>query len=159
MRKIWNRPNQQVWSLSTVNERGVGNMNICTYVTSVSMEPKLMMVAVYHGTQTYKNIKYSKRAILQLLSEELAPVTKVCGHLSGAKINKITRLQKRFEIDVVNDIPVFAKSAGYMELQLKKIISCGGDHDLAVYSVISSKNLHNVPLLTTDYLRANGLLR
>ena len=89
MRKIWNRPNQQVWSLSTINEQSVANMNICTYVTSVSMEPKLLIVAVYHGTQTLKNLTQTKRAHLQLLSEELSPVTRICGHISGSKINKI----------------------------------------------------------------------
>ncbi|MBY0538209.1 flavin reductase family protein [Patescibacteria group bacterium] len=159
MRKIWNRPNQQVWSLSTIDADGVGNMNICTYVSAVSMEPKLLMVAVYHGTKTHSNLVVTKRAVLQLLSEELAPVTKVCGHLSGTKINKMNRLQKRYEVFTVHDIPVFARSAGYMELQLQKLITVGGDHDLAVCTVTSSKNLHDIPLLTTDHLRANGLLR
>lgn len=159
MRKIWNRPNQQVWSLSTVDEAGVGNMNICTYVSAVSMEPKLMMVAVYHGTKTHANVTVTKRAILQLLSEELAPATRLCGHMSGNKINKITRLKKRYDITEYNGIPYFSASAGYLELALDKLITIGGDHDLAIFSVTSHKNISDVPILTTDYLRANGLLR
>ena len=159
MRKIWNRPNQQVWSLSTVNESGVGNMNICTYVTSVSMEPKLMMIAVYHGTQTLKNLKLTNRVLLQLLSQDLAPVTKVCGHMSGSKIDKIKRLQKRFEIKTHNELPYFSLCAGYLELEVTHILEVGGDHDLVVCAVTNAKNLSNTPLLTTDYLRASGLLR
>lgn len=159
MRKIWNRPNQQVWSLSTVDETGVGNMNICTYVSSVSMDPKIIMVAVYHGTKTHGNLLKNKRALLQLLSEELGPVTRICGHFTGAKIDKIARLKKRYPIDTIHDIPFFTACAGYLELEVTKIIPCGGDHDLALCSVVTHKNLRDVPLLTTDYLRASGLLR
>lgn len=159
MRKIWNRPNQQVWSLSTVDEVGAGNINICTYVSAVSMEPKLMMVAVYHGTKTHANVVSMKRAVLQLLSEELAPVTRICGHMSGNKINKIKRLKKRYDISECNGIPYFATTAGYLELALEKLIAIGGDHDLAIFSVTSHKNISDVSILTTDYLRAHGLLR
>ena len=159
MRKIWNRPNQQVWSLSTINEQSVGNMNICTYVTSVSMEPKLLMVAVYHGTQTLKNLTQTKRALLQLLSEELAPVTRICGHTSGSKINKIKRLEKRYAIENFNQLPFFSQCAGYLELELTKLIDVGGDHDLALCKVTHAKNISDKPLLTTDYLRASGFLR
>jgi flavin reductase (DIM6/NTAB) family NADH-FMN oxidoreductase RutF len=159
MRKIWNRPNQTIWSLSTVDEFDTGNMNICTYVSAVSMEPKLMMVAVYHGTKTHSNVVKTKRAALQLLSEELAPVTRICGRLSGNTINKISRLQKRYEISLCNNLPYFEKGAGFMELTLQHLVPVGGDHDLAIFSVTSHKNLSDKPLLTTDYLHANKLLR
>lgn len=159
MRKIWNRPNQSVWSLATIDAKGIGNMNICTYVSSISMKPKLMMVAVYHGTKTYENIRLTKKAILQLLSEELAPVTRVCGHMSGNTVDKLSRLRKRYSINNINEIPFFTKSAGYLELELQKMISTGGDHDLAIFVVINYKNLHDKPILSTDGLRAKGLLR
>ena len=159
MRKIWNRPNQQVWSLATANASGQGNMNICTYVSAISMEPKIIMVAVYHNTQTLSNLTTSKRALLQLLSKELAPVVRVCGHLSGAKINKITRLEKRYQIKHLNSLPYFAAAAGYLELQVDRLISFRGDHNLAICSVLSSMNISDSKLLTTDYLRAEGLLR
>ena len=159
MRKIWNRPNQQVWSLSTADPAGQGNMNIATYVSSVSMEPKMIMVAVYHHTKTHKNLATSKRVLLQLLCEELAPVVRVCGNLSGTKIDKISRLKKRYEIGYLDNLPFFNVSAGYLELKVEKLITFGGDHDLAVCSVLSTNNLRDTPLLTTDYLRAKGLLR
>ena len=159
MQKIWNRPNQSVWSLATIDSSNIGNMNICTYVTSVSMKPKLMMVAMYHNTKTYKNVTTTKKAILQLLSEELAPVTRICGHLSGNTTDKLARIRKRYSIDTLHEIPFFTKSAGYMELTLQKIIPIGGDHDLAIFTVVSHKNLNDKKVLTTDYLRAKGLLR
>jgi flavin reductase (DIM6/NTAB) family NADH-FMN oxidoreductase RutF len=159
MRKIWNRPNQVVWSLATADKECVGNMNICTYVSSVSMEPKLMMVAVYHGTKTHSNVTATKKEVLQLLTEELAPVTRVCGHLSGNNISKISRLKKRYDISSIGEVPYFTASAGYVELRLEKLIAIGGDHDIGIFSVVGHKNLHDAPLLTTEYLRSSGLLR
>jgi flavin reductase (DIM6/NTAB) family NADH-FMN oxidoreductase RutF len=123
------------------------------------MEPKLMMVAVYHGTKTHANVVVSKRAVLQLLSEELAPVVRVCGHLSGTAVDKIARLRKRYEITTVNDTPIFAAAAGYMELKLQNLLATDGDHHLAIFAVVNYKNLHDNSILTTDYLRAQGLLR
>jgi flavin reductase (DIM6/NTAB) family NADH-FMN oxidoreductase RutF len=134
-------------------------MNICTYVTAVSMDPKLMMVAVYHGTKTYTNIQTTKRALLQLLSEELAPVTRVCGHTSGNQIDKIARLGKRYVLSEYHGLPYFAQGAGYLELELQQLIAVNGDHDLAICQVLAHKNLRDVPILTTDYLRGQGLLR
>lgn len=159
MRKIWNRPNQAIWSLSTVDTEGIGNMNICTYVNAVSMEPKFMMVALYHGTKTHENVVVTKRALLQLLTEDLALVTRVCGHTSGYQGNKIKRLQKKYEIHTSTGLPYFTGAAGYLELQLEKIVSVGGDHDLGIFSVVLHRNLNDTPLLTTEYLRTHGLLR
>lgn len=68
------------------------------------MKPKLIMVAMYHDTKTYENVKKTKKAVLQLLSEELAPVTRVCGHLSGNTTNKIQRLSKRYSISDLHGI-------------------------------------------------------
>jgi flavin reductase (DIM6/NTAB) family NADH-FMN oxidoreductase RutF len=159
MRKIWNRPNQTVWSLATTDQSGRGNMNICTYVCAVSMQPKLMMVALYHGTKTHENVLVTKKAILQLLSQAQASATRVCGHQSGKVIDKISRLRKSHTIGILNDIPFFTAGPGYLELELQSILTISGDHDLAIFSVKSQKNLLDVPLLTTDYMRAHGLLR
>jgi flavin reductase (DIM6/NTAB) family NADH-FMN oxidoreductase RutF len=159
MRKLWNLPDQPVWSLSSINKAGVGNMNICTYVTSISMEPKLMLVALYKGTKTLQNVTETKKAVLQLLSTELAPVTRVCGHESGHTTDKIMRLKKRYPLGNVDGMPYFTSAVGYMELSLKKLISVDGDHDVGVFSVTAHKNLNDVDILTTNYMRKKKLLR
>jgi flavin reductase (DIM6/NTAB) family NADH-FMN oxidoreductase RutF len=123
------------------------------------MEPKLMMVAVYHGTKTHQNVVATKRAVLQLLSEELAPVIRICGHMTGNQVAKIPRLQKRYAIDFYNEIPYFSACAGYLVLELTTMLAVGGDHDVAIFSVRHHKNVRDVPLLTTDYLRRKKLLR
>ncbi len=134
-------------------------MNICTYVTAVSMEPKFMLVAVYDNTQTAANLSVSPRALLQLLPESLAPVVRICGQQSGKDINKIARLKKRFALKEHQGLPYFADAAGFLELVFEQKYSVGGDHVLAVARVVTHKNLHDVPLLTTDYLKQHGYIR
>ena len=119
MRNLWNRPSLSVWSLATVDEHGRGNMNICTYVTSISMDPKLMLVAVYHGTKTHENISATKKVLLQLLSQEQAPLTRLCGHTSGKATDKMARLQKKTPVATVDGIPYMTQCAGYVILEVQ----------------------------------------
>ena len=159
MRKLWNRPSDAVWSLSTRSNKGVPNMNICTYVTAVSLEPKLMMVAVYKNTKTLENVSIGTTVLLQLLSEDLAPVVRVCGQMSGKKVDKISRLKKRYELLEENDLYYFKEAAGFMVLQIEQLIETSGDHDLMVAEVIMSKNLNDKAILTSDYLKEKGIIR
>jgi|AntRauTorckE6833_2_1112554.scaffolds.fasta_scaffold17421_3 flavin reductase (DIM6/NTAB) family NADH-FMN oxidoreductase RutF len=159
MRKLWNRPAWPVWSVSTIDQEGQGNMNIATYVQAVSLDPKLMTIAVYKDTKTLNNIQLSKRCLLQLLPESLAPVVRVCGQKSGNDIDKIARLQKRFELKQHTDLYYFADAAGWLELEIADMHDVGGDHILVTGKVVKQKNLHDVQILTTDYLRTNGYIR
>ena len=159
MRKLWNRPDDAVWSLSTLSPDGVPNMNICTYVTAVSLDPKLMLVAVYRETQTLKNVAVGETVLLQLLGEDLAPVVRICGQLSGTKIDKISRLKKRFELGEEGRLSYFQAAAGIMTLNVEQLIETSGDHYLLVGRVTKAKNLHDKPILTTTYLKANGYIR
>jgi flavin reductase (DIM6/NTAB) family NADH-FMN oxidoreductase RutF len=161
MRKLWNRPNLPVWSLVTRDAAGSANMNICTYVTSVSMSPKLMLVAVYCGTKTLQNLHVNPRqpVLLQLLSEDLAPVVRVCGQQSGAQIDKIARLKKRYMLAEHEGLPYFTDAAGIMQLTFTTLTPCGGDHELLVGEVTWSKNLDDVPILTTDFLKQHRYTR
>jgi len=159
MRKIWNRPADAVWSLSTKASDGQGNMNICTYVTAVSLDPKLMMVAVYKNTQTLNNIVIGDKVLLQLLTEDLAPVVRVCGNLTGKNIDKISRLQKRYELSQHIDLYYFAQAAGFMELEVQQLLETSGDHLLMVGKVCAGKNLVDAPILTTSYLKEHKYIR
>jgi flavin reductase (DIM6/NTAB) family NADH-FMN oxidoreductase RutF len=161
MRKLWNRPTLPVWSLVTENQAGLANMNICTYVTSVSMNPKLMLVATYENTATLDNLvaNPSKPVLLQLLSEELAPVVRVCGRQSGRSVDKVAALRKKYSLCSYQGLPYFAAAAGVLALEDCTVIPCGGDHRLLVGRVTWSKNLHDAPILTTEYLRSKGFIR
>jgi len=159
MRKIWNRPADAVWSLSTISVTGAGNMNICTYVTAVSLDPKLMMIAVYKGTQTHKNCSLGQTVLLQLLTENLAPVVRVCGNMSGKNIDKLARLRKRYQLGSLEGLHYFTKAAGFMELVIEQLVETSGDHVLLVGKVVKGKNLTDTPILTTRYLKEHQYIR
>jgi len=161
MRKLWNRPDWPVWSLVTRDVTGQANLNICTYVVPVSMKPKLMTIAVYEDTKTLANLVSNPHQLilLQLLTQELAPVVRICGQQSGHRIDKLTRLQKRFAMSVDGRLPYFCDSAGYIILSPQTISSVAGDHMLYTCVVTKHKNLTDNPILTTKTLRDQKYIR
>lgn len=160
MRKLWNRPASPVWSLSTTDTDGKGNMNICTYVTSISLQPKMVVVAIYHHTKTLLNLKKHPKALLQLLTEDHADIIRTCGRQSGNAINKIERISKKHQVKIVSGLPCMVDSAGYMELEFFELSEVGGDHVVGIATVKNSKNFPtNARILTTDYLKEHKLIR
>jgi flavin reductase (DIM6/NTAB) family NADH-FMN oxidoreductase RutF len=159
MRRLWNRPDLAVWSLSTQDADGTPNLNICSYVMATSLDPKLMTVAVYHGTKTRENIKVGSTVLLQLLTAELAPVVRVCGQTSGHDVDKVERLSKRYELAEHKGLYYFMKSAGFMLLEVNDVHENGGDHSLVTGKVVTSKNLSTASILTTTYLKDHKFTR
>ncbi|MBY0432982.1 MAG: flavin reductase family protein, partial [Cyclobacteriaceae bacterium] len=87
MTRPWNLPNLPVYSLATYRGEEV-NMNICTYVSSVSMKPKRYMVAISHNTQSLKNLTTSNTAVLQLLATQHVSLVTTLGKKSGLRYDK-----------------------------------------------------------------------
>ena len=88
MKRPWNIIDSPIYSLQTVDRNGKINMNICTYVTAVSMKPKIYAIAIDYNTLTYKNVKNSNQFVLQLLSKNQIELVKKFGKKSGYKFNK-----------------------------------------------------------------------
>lgn len=159
MRKLWNRPSFAMWSLSTIDKDGNGNMNICAYVTSISMQPKIMLLAVYHHTKTLQNLKHEPRALLQLLTVDHVDIVHTCGRQSGNSVDKIAKVSKHHPVAYHKGLPYLKDCAGFMELEISDLREVGGDHLLATAEVIMSKNLTDQPILTSDYLKEKGIIR
>ncbi len=159
MRKLWNRSALPVWSLVTKDVTGKINMNICTYVSAVSMEPKLMMVAVYHNTKTHDNCVVGSEVLLQLLSSDQAKLVRLLGQTTGRVKDKITLLKKRELLSQYKDWSHLTEAAGFVVGTIESLIAVGGDHDLAIVRVTAHKNLRETLPLTTEILRAEGLIR
>lgn len=159
MRKLWNRNPLAMWSLSTINKHGETNMNICGYVTNISMEPRMMLVSMYHHTLTADNVKETKRGLLQLLTTEHVDIVHTLGKQSGRQIDKIEKTNKKHPVKYFKGLPFMTDTAGYMELKFVDFLEVGGDHVLGIAKVTSSKNFSDKPILTTDYLKEKGILR
>ena len=157
MKRPWNRVNLPVYSISSKNGEQE-NMHICTYVSSVSMQPKRMMVAIYNGTKTLELVSAEKHFILQLLSEKQYNLVKILGQTSGHSVDKIARLEKRKLLSDWKQFKVLTEALAYIELKTRDMM-IAGDHVLFICDVISFyNNLPGEPL-TLNLLRDKGIVR
>ena len=151
----WNRVPQAVYSLSTTVD-GEVNMNICTYVTPITMAPKQLIVGVYHGTKTWENFKQTGEGLLQILGEHQPHLIRALGKKSGNTYNKHRYLQK--SVAYQKDLAYLSDCLGYIHLRVKTWIP-ESDHDLVICEVISWKNLREGTPLTTTYLKEHTIIR
>lgn len=132
-------------------------MNICTYVSAVSMKPKRYMVAVYHQTQSLQNILNSKVAVLQLLGIQHLSVINTLGKKSGLHYDKESYLSKKNLLVHWNHKKVLSDCAGLMELE-KLWSKDAGDHTAFLFDVKRFQTNHENVLMLDD-LRVKKLVR
>jgi flavin reductase (DIM6/NTAB) family NADH-FMN oxidoreductase RutF len=155
MKRPWNLADLPIYSLATYDGQKV-NMNICTYVSAVSMKPKRYMIAVYHNTQSLDNILKSKTAVLQLLGKEHISLVNVLGKKSGQLFDKQAYLIKKKQLGVWNDKKVLSGCAGLMEIE-KLWSKEAGDHTMFLFDVKRFQTNHE-NILMLDDLREKGLV-
>jgi flavin reductase (DIM6/NTAB) family NADH-FMN oxidoreductase RutF len=155
-KKPWNRVNLPVYSVSS--KGGKPNMHICTYVSAVSMSPKRMMVAIYHGTQTLENVEANPQFVLQLLSSKQYNLVNQLGKQSGKKIDKISRLQKRKLLCEWKEFYILRDALAVMKLNIINSMNAG-DHQILLCDVEAFKNLNEGEVLTTQILNTKGIIR
>ncbi len=88
MKRPWNIIDLPIYSLQTTDKKGSINMNICTYVTAISIKPKMYSIAIDYNTKTFENLENSSEAILQILSFDNMKLVRNLGKKSGYKLNK-----------------------------------------------------------------------
>jgi len=137
MRRPWNIIDCPVYSLATYQE-GVLNMNICTYVTAVSMQPKLYNIAIYKGTKTLENLKYSKLSVLQFLNIQHSFLVRPLGKKSGYRFSKATYLKKKNLLTEWQGKQVLSGCNAYLLLE-KLSVTTTGDHELFFFKVLKYK--------------------
>lgn len=155
-KKPWNRVNLPVYSVSSLGSKP--NMHICTYVSAVSMQPKRIMVALYHGTQTLENVEQDGQFVLQLLAEEQYNLVNLLGKQSGKQIDKISRLMKRKLLHEFEGYPVLQQALAAMLLKVVNTLDAG-DHVMCLCDVVSYRNQHEGIALTTQVLNQKGIIR
>lgn len=156
-KKPWNRINLPVYSISS-QAGELCNMNICTYVSAVSMQPKRMLVAVYNDTLTLELVDKNPHFVLQLLNKDQYRLVDLLGKKSGRSIDKISRLGKRKLLTRWNGFTILNQALAVMELKAVQHFS-GGDHQVFVCDMLAYKNLADGDALTLDDLRAHRLIR
>ncbi|OUV70048.1 MAG: hypothetical protein CBC83_09620 [Flavobacteriales bacterium TMED123] len=159
MKRPWNRTNSNIYSLLTHNLKGETNMNICTYVSVVNMNPRLYAVSIDYNTLTYKNlISSSGNVVLQCLGKKNIRLIRSLGKKSGLVFDKMAYLKKNQLITNWNNFIVLKDVAFLVELKAPKKIHEMSDHTLFLFSVKSYKNSKNEILVFNDLIEKKIIL-
>ncbi len=156
MKRPWNLPNLPVYSLATYAGEQV-NMNICTYVSAVSMQPKLYAVAVYNNTQSLANLQKSDWAVLQLLHANQYNLVNYLGKKSGLTVNKQVWLSRKNLLSTWQSIQVLQGAAAYVFLKKVNVMP-SGDHQLFLFEALKYQSVSD-EVLTTQVLSAKKIIR
>ena len=155
MRRPWNIPDVPVYSLATY-AGGRVNMNICTYVTPISMKPKQYAVAVYKNTQTLDNLLAGSGAVLQLLHRSQANLVPGLGKRSGRSLDKQNFLQRKKVLIEWNGHQVLTGAMAWIELKPIGQVDSGGDHLLYYFESVRYKTNRETSCLSLQHLIRNG---
>lgn len=156
MRRPWNLPSLPVYSLASL-DNGCTNMNICTYVSAISMKPKRYIIGIYKGTKTLDNVMACPKMVLQLLAFDQHRLVPLLGQKSGHSIDKLSRIKSGLVHE--GEFLLLENAIARIHLQLLSLFDAG-DHYAALCDVITYRNLRpNTGILTTTLLREKGLIR
>jgi len=148
--KPWNRVDSPVYSLAT-SHQGKGNLNICSYVTPISMKPKGFIIGVYKDTKTLANLEANPVGLLNYLAEDQAKHVKLLGKKTGFNVDKIAQLKQ--DVEFVSDGLFRIKGAiAVVHLRFRERLDCG-DHWAWFAEVDSYENLREAPPLTLSELK------
>jgi len=157
MKRPWNIVDMPVYSLATYDKDEV-NMNICTYVSAVSMKPKIYMIAVDYRTKTFGNLERADVAVLQVLHEDHASLIRLLGKSSGKKINKADKLRDKIRLTEWNGHEVLEGACGYLALQMEDRTDVGGDHEIFYFTVTKSTTKSEEGILMFQELIRQGII-
>ena len=148
MRRPWNLTNVPIYSLVTFNDKLDLNMNICTYVTPISIKPKKYLIAIDKQTKTFENISNGKnKYALQLLSQKNISIVKHLGKKSGFNFNKYEYLKRNKLIQNFRDVEILNNLSSVLFLSLENQIKTNNDHDLFLFGVSGFKTFSDVDIL------------
>ena len=158
MKRPWNIVNPAIYSLITYDEKDNLNMNICSYVTAVSLKPKIYSIAVDYSTKTYENLNLNSLVVLQLLSKSHLKIIRKLGKTSGYFFNKENYLRSKEMLENWRGKTVLKDTCALLELKKVNEINIEGDHAIFTFSVSKYKTLSESGILTFKDLIDNKII-
>lgn len=141
MRRPWNIINCPIYSLSTQVDSGL-NMNICTYVTAISMKPKMYTVAIGYKSKTYENLRSTDQAVLQILSQDNIKLIRPLGKKSGLKYDKANYLRKKDALQEWYGHSILKNISACLLLKKHRSENLNTDHELFHFTTEKFKTFH-----------------
>ena len=158
MKRPWNIIDLPIYSLQTTDKKGNINMNICTYVSAISIKPKMYSIAIDYNTKTFENLEDSSEAILQILSFDNMNLVKNLGKKSGYKLNKNNFLVNNDLLNNWKGVEVLKNISACLKLKKISSVSHQGDHAIYFFDVITYKTFSDNNILTFQDLVNNKII-
>ena len=153
MKRPWNRTNCNVYSLLTFRNKRDFNMNICTYVSVVNMNPRTYAISIDYKTLTFQNLKHADcKIVLQSLSKKNINLVRTLGKKSGLSFDKSNYLIKKKLVDNWKNYTVLKDTSFLIELTNQQKVCEMTDHCLFIFKVKSYKNISD------DFLTFSNLI-
>ncbi len=131
-----------IYVITTKDEETLNGMT-AAWVSRVSFEPPLLMVAIGHGRYTHSLINNSGIFAVNVLAEGQVDLGKHFGFKTGRKTDKLKEVKY---IQGETGAPILEGVAAYMDCRLRSTCEAG-DHTLFVGEVIVSEVYDKNPLL------------
>lgn len=125
--------------VSTQHEEETWGMT-ANAVTSLSLDPPLVLVAVQRESQTHAKLKQAGCFAVNILSAEQEEISNRFAFKGPKDFSDLD-----FTTDVTGS-PILSATLGYVDCQLKEILP-GGDHDLFIGEIVAGKANEGEPLL------------
>lgn len=109
-------------------------------VTSLSLDPPLVLVAVVRGNRTHARLLQARAFAINILradQEALSTAFAKDGQAAFADLSYRT---------AVTGAPIFEASLGYVDCRLHEVLA-GGDHDMFVGEIVAGEARDGEPLL------------
>ena len=158
MKRPWNIINLPIYSLVTYDDTDNLNMNICSYVSAVSLKPKLYSIAIDYSSKTYENLKLNSFVVLQLLSISHLKIIRKLGKKSGYLFNKEKYLRSKEMLEDWRRNIVLKDTCALVELKKINEINIEGDHAIFTFSVSKYTTLSEDGILTFRDLIDNKII-
>ncbi len=158
MKRVWNISNTAIYSLISFDKNNAPNINICSYVSVVSLKPKLYLVAIEKTSKTHENLSENSFCVLQILSSDNISIVKYVGKKSGRKTDKINYLKKRNLLALWQNKEILKKSSGIIFLNKIDTLETIGDHTLFIFEIQKSKTINEYNILTFNKLIENKVI-
>lgn len=157
VKRPWNIIDVPVYSLATYDGDRV-NMNVCTYVTAISLKPKIFMIAIYYGTRSMELLERSNEVVLQIMHQDHVPLINELGKKSGASFDKHDFLLSENLLTLWNGKQVLKNACGYLQLEKMGRKNVSGDHELFWFEVKKSKTISEEGVLMFQDLVNEGII-
>lgn len=109
-------------------------------VTSLSLHPPLILVAVDKSAAMHASLKASGFFALNILSESQEKISRRFAMRGPKEVNDLTWIK------AVSGAPILADALGHVDCRLAEILP-GGDHDIFIGEILAGDARDGLPLL------------